>query len=44
LVLSIAIAALYLPFSPAALVWPYEWAIVAGWSLLGAVLVAFKGR
>jgi amino acid transporter len=44
LVLSIAIAALYLPFSPAALVWPYEWAIVAGWSLLGAVLVAFTGR
>lgn len=39
LVLSVSIAALYLPFSPAALVWPYEWAIVGAWSLLGAVLL-----
>jgi amino acid transporter len=39
LVLSVAIVALYLPFSPAALVWPYEWAIVGAWALLGAVLL-----
>lgn len=39
LVLSVAIAALYLPFSPAALVWPYEWAIVGAWALLGGVLL-----
>jgi amino acid transporter len=41
LVLSGAIILLYLPFSPAALVWPYEWAIVGGWTLLG---VAFYLR
>jgi len=40
LVLSLAIACLYLPGSPAALLWPQEWAIVIGWSLLGAVLLA----
>lgn len=36
-VLSIAIATLYLPWSPAALVWPHEWLIVLGWSALGLV-------
>jgi amino acid transporter len=44
LLLSLALVTLYLPFSPAALVWPYEWAIVAGWALLGAVLLAFRRR
>jgi amino acid transporter len=38
LVLSIGISLLYLPFSPAALVWPQEWAIVFGWIALGAAL------
>ena len=38
LVLSVAISFLYLPFSPAALIWPHEWAIVFGWILLGAAL------
>jgi amino acid transporter len=37
-VLSIGIAILYLPGSPAALVWPYEWAIFLVWSAFGAVL------
>jgi APA family basic amino acid/polyamine antiporter len=37
--LSLAFIALYLPWSPAALVWPYEWAIVGGWGLLGLLLV-----
>jgi amino acid transporter len=41
LVLSLGIAALYFPGSPAALVWPYEWLIVLGWSLLGAILLRF---
>jgi amino acid transporter len=39
LVLSIGIGMLYLPFSPAALVWPHEWLIVIGWIVLGAVLM-----
>lgn len=35
--LSIGIALMYLPGSPSALVWPYEWAIILGWLALGAV-------
>ncbi|MDU9005279.1 APC family permease [Sedimentitalea todarodis] len=35
LALSLGIILLYMPFSPAALVWPYEWAIVGGWAILG---------
>ncbi|MDH3533971.1 MAG: APC family permease [Gammaproteobacteria bacterium] len=33
--LSLALAMLYLPWSPAALVWPQEWLIVIAWSALG---------
>jgi amino acid transporter len=44
LLLSVAIASLYLPFSPAALAWPYEWAIVAGWAILGGVLLVFSHK
>jgi len=44
LVLSIGISILYLPGSPAALVWPYEWLIVLGWALLGAVLLRLGTR
>ncbi len=36
LILSIGIIVLYMPGSPAALVWPYEWAIAGGWALIGA--------
>lgn len=39
LLLSIAIAFLYLPWSPAALVWPWEWLIVLGWTLLGVTML-----
>ena len=39
LALSLGIAVLYLPGSPAALVWPYEWLIVLVWILLGAGLL-----
>lgn len=39
LVLSLAIASLYLPISPAALIWPYEWLIVIAWVLLGAIML-----
>jgi len=35
LALSIALASLYLPWSPAALIWPHEWLIVLGWCALG---------
>ncbi|WP_255007487.1 APC family permease [Roseovarius sp. M141] len=35
LALSGGIIILYMPFSPAALVWPYEWVIMGGWVLLG---------
>ncbi|MFQ5548459.1 MAG: APC family permease [Woeseia sp.] len=44
LVLSLAFVALYLPFSPAALLWPHEWAIVIGWCLLGTFLVLVRRR
>ena len=37
LILSMGIVLLYLPGSPAALVWPYEWAIVLVWTILGLV-------
>lgn len=39
LVLSLGIALLYFPGSPAALVWPYEWLIVIAWVLLGGVML-----
>ena len=38
LVMALGLFTLYLPWSPAALVWPYEWAIVLGWAVLGALL------
>jgi amino acid transporter len=38
LALSLAIGFLYMPGSPAALTWPYEWLIVLIWSSLGLVL------
>jgi len=44
LVLSLGICALYLPWSPSALAWPAEWAIVFSWSALGALLLALTGR
>jgi amino acid transporter len=38
-VLSLGMIVLYLPGAPAALVWPYEWAILLGWSALGVGLL-----
>jgi amino acid transporter len=38
-VLSLGMILLYLPGAPAALVWPYEWAIVIGWATLGAIFL-----
>ena len=39
--LSLGMAVLFLPGLPAALVWPYEWVLLAGWWVLG---VAFLVR
>lgn len=36
-VLSLALAVLFLPGLPSALIWPYEWVILGFWVLLGAV-------
>jgi amino acid transporter len=44
LLLSLALASLYLPGSPAALRWPEEWAIVGLWVVLGAALLAVASR
>jgi amino acid transporter len=41
LLLALGISFVYLPGSPAALLWPWEWAICLGWALLG---IAFYGR
>jgi len=44
-VLSCAIAMLFMPFSPAALIWPYEWVIVGGWWFVGVLMMLFtSGR
>jgi APA family basic amino acid/polyamine antiporter len=33
----------YLPGSPSALIWPYEWAIILTWAGLGLVLFLSYG-
>lgn len=38
-IFSVFFVALYLPGMPAALVWPYEWVIIAGWAVLGVLLM-----
>ena len=43
-VLSLALGVLYLPGGAAALIWPYEWLIVFGWSGLGLVFYVLRGR
>ncbi|MGB9955476.1 APC family permease [Haloferax prahovense] len=43
LLLTVFFVGLYLPGSPSALAWPYEWAMVGGWCLLGVVLLAVAG-
>ncbi|WFD11641.1 APC family permease [Tepidibacter hydrothermalis] len=39
--LSLGMLTLYLPGAPAALNWPYEWGIIIGWSLMGAIFFAW---
>ena len=38
LVLSMGLGLLYMPGSPAALIWPQEWGIVLAWTILGGIL------
>ena len=44
LLLSVGLALLYLPGSPAALLWPQEWAIVMAWMALGALLFSLRPK
>jgi len=37
IIMSIFLITLYFPGMPSALVWPYEWAIILGWTILGIV-------
>ncbi len=38
IVLSLLLIAVYLPWSPASLIWPYEWMLLVAWAVLGGVL------
>jgi amino acid transporter len=44
LLATVFFAILYLPGSPSALVWPFEWAIVLAWSLAGGILGVLMNR
>lgn len=36
--LALALIAAYLPGSPSALIWPYEWLTITIWSIVGVLL------
>lgn len=38
IIVSLGFICLYLPFGPGSLIWPYEWAFVLFWIILGIVL------
>jgi amino acid transporter len=43
--LALALLTAYLPGSPSALLWPYEWAMILVWAVLGLVLwLAYRLR
>ncbi|MFJ5768426.1 APC family permease [Psychrobacillus sp. NPDC093180] len=44
IIFSVFFVILYLPGMPAALAWPYEWAIFAGWSVLGLMLMGLMRK
>ena len=44
LILSIGLGVLYLPGSPAALIWPQEWGIVLAWIVLGGILFGYARK
>jgi amino acid transporter len=39
-VLAAGLGAMFLPGMPASLIWPYEWLILLGWSVAGALLIS----
>lgn len=43
-ILSCSIGMLFMPFSPAALIWPYEWFIVGGWWIVGVLMMLATSR
>jgi amino acid transporter len=43
-ILSCSIGMLFMPFSPAALIWPYEWFIVGSWWIVGVLMMLFTSR
>ena len=42
--MALALLTLYLPGSPSALVWPYEWAMLLVWGALGLLLYLARRR
>jgi len=44
LVMSICLGSLYLPWSPSALIWPYEWIMVLGGAFVGLVFYIIAKR
>ncbi|GBF35295.1 amino acid permease-associated region [Desulfocucumis palustris] len=44
IILSMGFVLLYLPGSPSALVWPYEWVIVGGWTIMGIIFYYWARR
>jgi amino acid transporter len=44
LLMSCLLLLVYLPGTPAALVWPYEWGILIGWGALGLVMWLGRAR
>lgn len=43
--LSLALLSAFLPWSPSALLWPYEWSMILGWAVVGLLcFVFFQGR
>ena len=44
LLMSCLLLLVYLPGTPAALVWPYEWGIVIGWSAFGVLMWMLRTR
>ncbi|SNZ17641.1 amino acid/polyamine/organocation transporter, APC superfamily [Terribacillus aidingensis] len=43
-VMSFLFLSFYLPGMPAALVWPYEWMMLIGWTIIGLVLYVITNR